>query len=302
MGSNTILVVGGSGFVGRHVINRLVSQAYRVLVPTRKRDRARHLFLLPTVDVIQCDVGDPTVLARLAIGTEAVINLTGILNETRHETFDRVHVELTQKIVTACHGAGVRRLLHMSALHAATMAPSAYLRTKAQGEAAVREVNDVAVTVFRPSVIFGARDSFTNRFARLLRFAPGVLPLACPQARFQPVHVEDVARAFALALDEHRTFGQAYDLCGPRVYTLHELVTYIARLRRRRTRVVGLSDFFSRMQATLLEFVPGKPFSRDNYYSLQVDNVCDGGGALAPVFGIAPTPLEEVAPSYLGEG
>ncbi len=149
-------------------------------------------------------------------------------------------------------------------------------------------------------MIFGARDSFTNRFARLLRFAPGVFPLACPQARFQPVHVEDVARAFVLALDEHRTFGQAYDLCGPRVYTLHELVTYIARLRRLRTRVVGLSDSLSRMQATLLELVPGKPFSRDNYYSLQVDNVCDGGGALAPVFGIAPTPLEEVVPSYLG--
>ncbi|HLF23078.1 MAG TPA: NAD-dependent epimerase/dehydratase family protein, partial [Burkholderiales bacterium] len=193
-------------------------------------------------------------------------------------------------------------LLHMSALNAALDAPSHYLRTKAMGEDTVHRAAgaDFHVTSFRPSVIFGPRDSFINRFADLLKLAPFVFPLACPEARFQPVYVEDVVRTFVAALDNHKTFGSRYALCGPKVYRLREIVEYIARLLGLRTRIVGLNDALSLLQAAMLELFPGKPFSLDNYRSLQVDSVCRDG--FPTVFGITPTALESVAPSYLGSG
>lgn len=294
-------MLGGTGFVGRALAVRLTDAGHRLRILTRRRARHRDLLVLPHTVLVQGDVHDAAFLREQFAGMDAVINLVGILNERgRRSSFQRVHVDLPAKVAQTCRERGVRRLLHMSALHADTAAPSRYLRSKAEGEEAVRRVTDIDATIFRPSVIFGARDSFTNRFARLLRLAPGVFPLACPQARFQPVYVGDVARAFAAALREYRTFGQGYDLCGPRIYALHELIAYIARLQGRRRRIIGLSDRLSRLQATLLEFAPGKPFSRDNYRSLQVDNVCEaGGGVLEEVFGIAPTPLEEIAPRYL---
>lgn len=294
-------MLGGTGFVGRALAARLVDTGHRLRILTRRRDRHRDLLVLPQTVLVQGDVHDIGFLREQFTGMDAVIHLVGILNEHgKRQSFERVHVELPAKVVQACRERGVGRLLHMSALHADPMAPSHYLRTKARGEEAVREIVDVDATIFRPSVIFGRHDSFTNRFARLLRLSPGIFPLACPQARFQPVYVDDVVRAFIDSLDEHRAFGQTYDLCGPRVYTLHELVTYIARLQRLPRRIIGLSDGLSRLQAAVLELVPGKPFTRDNYHSLQVDNVCDAGGALKTVFGISPTPLEQVVPGYIG--
>lgn len=250
-------------------------------------------------------------------GHDAVINLVGILNETRRQTFARVHAELPAKIVRAAIAARVPRLLHMSALHAKPDAPSAYLRTKAAGEAVVLaaesttapslargprldpigESDALHVTVFHPSVIFGEGDSFTNRFARLLRLTPGVFPLACPEARFQPVYVGDVADAYVHALGSVATHGRAYDLCGPRRYTLRELVVYVALLGGHRTRIVGLPDWAARLQARVLELAPGKPFTYDNYLSLQVDSVCDAG--FPPEFGIIPRALEDLAPAWL---
>jgi len=201
--------------------------------------------------------------------------------------------------VQVCRETGVPRLLHMSALQAARTAPSHYLRTKALGEEAVHRAEgpDFHVTSFRPSVIFGPGDGFLNRFAGLLRFVPGFFPLACPGARFQPVYVEDVVRAFADSLDNHKTFGQRYDLCGPQIYTLREIVEYVAKLLDKRVCVVGLPDGLSWLQAAMLEFAPGKPFSLDNYRSLQVDSVCEKG--FPEVFGITPARLEEIAPGYL---
>ncbi|MDH3282771.1 MAG: complex I NDUFA9 subunit family protein, partial [Gammaproteobacteria bacterium] len=234
-------------------------------------------------------------------GRDTVINLIGILNEKGRsgKGFMRAHAELPGKIVQACRETGVTRQLHMSALHAARTAPSHYLRTKALGEeTALRaESPDFHVTSFRPSVIFGPGDSFLNRFAGLLRLAPGVFPLACSGSRFQPVYVEDVVRAFADSLDNHKTFGQHYNLCGPQVYTLREIVEYVAKLIDKRVCVVGLPDGLSYLQAAALEFAPGKPFSLDNYRSLQVDSVCEKG--FPEVFGITPTSLEEIAPGYL---
>jgi len=294
----TVCVFGGTGFVGRALAARLMQVGHDVRIPTRRLDRHKDLLVLPTVSLRPGDVYDPGFIRQVVAGCDAVINLVGVLNEGRGVSFAAAHVALPEKIVAACQEQGVPRLLHMSALNAAVSAPSRYLRTKAAGEEVVR-ASDLNVTIFRPSVIFGPHDGFLNRFAKLLRLSPGVFPLACPDARFQPVYVEDVARAFVQALDAYRTHGQAYALCGPRVYTLREIVSYLARLLRLHRRIVGLNDTLSRWQATVAEFLPGKPFSRDNYASLKLDSVCDGQNALTDVFGIRPTPLEEIAPGYL---
>lgn len=295
-------MLGGTGFVGRAIAARLSAAGHDIRVLTRFSSRHKDLLVLPGLVLVDGDVHNPAFLQRQFKGVDVVINLVGILNERGHSGagFERVHAELPAKIVTVCRHVGVHRLLHMSALGAAHHAPSFYLRTKARGEDAAHAAGpDVHVTSFRPSVIFGARDDFTNRFAVLLRFAPWLFPLACPDAKFQPVYVEDVARAFVDAIGEYRSYGQRYDLCGPTVYRLRELIDYIATLQGRRVCVVGLGATLSRLQATFLEYAPGKPFSLDNYRSLLVDNVCTGDNALRAAFGIEPTPLEQVAPGYL---
>lgn len=299
-----ICVLGGTGFVGRSLLMRLTEAGHQLWVPTRGRERHRDLTVLPSLVLVDGDVYRPTFLRDFFQGKDAVINLVGILNESRRLRFEHAHVQLPAHIVQACQEAGVGRLLHMSALNAAPDSPSAYLRTKAAGEENVHRAasTEFRVTSFRPSVIFGAHDSFTNRFAKLLRLAPGVFPLACPEAKFAPVYVDDVVRAFSSALSDYRTFGARYDLCGPKIYTLREIVAYLARLLRKRTRIVGLNDTLSRLQAGVLEHFPGRPFSRDNYRSLQVDSVCpnETAGALRNVFGIVPTSVEQVVPGYLG--
>ncbi len=296
-----ICILGGSGFVGRALSARLVADGHEVLVPTRRYDKHRDLLVLPTLSLLQGNVHDPEFLARCCEGQDAVINLVGILNERGRNgrSFARVHVEFPEKLVAACRRAGVKRLLHMSALNASLSAPSHYLRTKAMGEdTAHRGADDgIRVTSFRPAVIFGPRDSFVNRFAGLLRLAPGVFPLACPDAKFQPVYVEDVVSAYVHALHDTKTHGQRYDLCGPKVYSLREIVSYIAELMGKRVHIVGLNRALSHLQAALLEFAPGKPFSLDNFRSLQVDSICTSR-AFPEVFGITPTPMEQVVPTY----
>ncbi len=300
-----ILVVGGSGFVGRHLVAALAARGARVTVPTRRRARAGHLLPLPTVEVVEADVGRPGELERLAAGRDAVVNLVGVLHSRRGRRdergpndygpdFARVHVELAQAVVNACHAAGVKRLLHMSALGADPRGPSEYLRSKGVAERAALAAADTAVTVFQPSVIFGPEDAFLNLFAQLARFLP-VLVLACPQARFQPVYVGDVARAFVAALEAREAHGRRYTLCGPRQYTLRELVQTVCRITGRRRLVIGLGDRLSYVQARLMELLPVKLMTRDNYYSMQVPSVCDG----AFPFGIEPAALEAVAPAWL---
>jgi NADH dehydrogenase len=289
-----VLVIGGSGFLGRHVVRQLVTRGLAVRVPTRNRERAKELILLPTVDVVQADVHDDATLQGLVRSADAVINLVGVL----HGDFNRAHVELPRRIVAACREAGVQRLVHVSALKAAADAPSAYLRSKAAGEALIRTAQGehLQTTILQPSVIFGREDRFLNLFARLARALP-VIALASPSARFQPVHVDDVARAIAAALTDARTFGRSYELCGPRVYTLRELVAYVVRSLGLRRPIVGLGKSLSWLQAAILEHLPGKLMTRDNVLSMQVDNVC--GCAFPEVFGFTPTPLEAVVPLYI---
>jgi uncharacterized protein YbjT (DUF2867 family) len=292
----SVLVLGGSGFVGRHLISRLVRDGNRVVVPTRRRENARHLILLPTVDVVDADVHDPATLKRLMADVSAVVNLVGILNESGRDTFARAHVELANNLVTACRVAGVRRLVQMSALNADPGGPSAYLRSKGEAEAAIA-ASGLDWTIFQPSVIFGPEDRFLNLFAKLESFLP-VMAIAAAQTRFQPVFVGDVAHCFAHALADNATIGQHYRLCGPEVYTLRELVAFVGRVSEHERPIVALGPTLGRLQARLLELMPGTPMSRDNLASMQVDSVC--GCAFPAVFGITPTSLAAIAPTYLG--
>lgn len=290
------LVLGGSGFIGRYVVARLAAHGHRVTVLTRRRASARHLILLPTVDVVEGDPFDRATLLRHATPVTAVINLAGILNERGSETFARVHVELPRLVVDACKAAGVRRVVHVSAIGAdAHGGPSRYLRSKGEGEAIV-EQSGLDWTVLRPSIVVGREDRFLNLFARLARALP-VLAIAAPAARFQPIYVRDVAACVDRALDDDATIGQRYNLCGPKVYTLRELVAYAAEVSGHPRPIVGLGATASKLQALALELLPGGLMTRDNLASMTRDNVCDG--PFPPVFGITPTALEAVVPSYL---
>ena len=299
--AENLLVVGGSGFVGRHLVAALAARGARVTVPARRRERAKHLLLLPTVEVVETDVTAPGAetsaqgaLGALVAGRDAVINLAGVLHGP---DFSRVHVELPQAIARACREHGVRRFLHLSALGAAPDAPSEYLRSKGLGERAVLAAPELDATVFRPSVVFGPEDSFLNLFAALARWLP-VLALACPGAKFQPVYVGDVVRAILAALHERASFGKSYDLGGPRVYALIDLVQYVCDITGRRRWVIGLSDRLSKWQALAMEYSPWPLLTRDNYLSMQVPSV-----SMVPFpFGIQPAALESLAPSWLAPG
>ena len=297
-----IAIVGGNGFVGRHLTAKLVEQGYQVSVLTRRRESSRSMWVLPGVEWVECNVYEEGVISEIFANHQAVVNLVGILYEKKDngKGFHRAHVELPRIIVNACLRAGVSRLLHMSALHAdAQQSPSYYLKSKGQGEDLVHRASSegLAVTSFRPSVIFGENDAFFNRFSHLLKLAPLVFPLACPHSKFSPVYVGDVVHAFVAALKIPETIGQRYDLCGPKIYQLYDLVTYVMTLTGHRRLIINLPNVMARIQAWLLEFVPGKPFCRDNYRSLQIDSVCKQ--AFPAVFNLKPAAIESVVPQYL---
>lgn len=297
-----VCVLGGTGFVGTELVARLAHLGHRVRVLTRSAFRAQHLTVLPTVDVVEANPHDPAALAQHFTGADVAVNLIGILNERGRSGagFRAAHSELARKVVEAARSRRVRRLLHMSALGAdAASGPSHYLRTKGEAEQHVRAAApDVDFTIFRPSVIFGAGDSLTNRFARLLRLTGGFLPLAKPQARFSPVWVQDVAEAFVRALHGGTAGGQTYELCGPEVYTLEALVRTTARIAGLPCHLLPLPDALARAQAFVMDFVPGKPLSTDNLRSLSIDAVCRDDGCAQ--LGIRPQALSAVAPGYLG--
>jgi NADH dehydrogenase len=291
-----VCMIGGSGFVGAAIADQLASGGRNVRVLTRSRPNAMPLLVLPTVEIAVADVHDPAALRRAFEGMDAVVNLCGILHETRRQSFAACHVELPLKVAEAARACGVRHLLHMSALGASTEGPSDYLRTKGRGEAALRQAAGILpITIFRPSVIFGAGDRLLNLFAAAARMP--VFPLAAANARFQPIWVEDVARCFVAALGDPRTFGQTYELAGPRVYTLAELVRLSAESAGRKTRIVALPAPLANLQASVFERLPGKLITRDNLRSMSVDNVA--AGDFPAIFGFRPSPLEAVVPAYL---
>ena len=298
MKHNSICILGGTGFVGKQIAGRLAASGKHVRIVTRNRNNHREMLVLPDIELIEADVFDNAQLKEHIKGMDAVINLIGILNEKQHngDGFRRVHVELPKSMLGACQDLNISRIIHMSALNAdANLGTSFYLRTKGEGENTLHTYASerLAVTSFRPSVIFGPGDSFLNRFAGLLKVMPYFFPLACANARFAPVYVGDVADRFVQALDDRTTFGKRYDLCGPEEYSLRELVEYTARMLDLKRRVISLPDVVSRMQANVLEWFPGKPFSIDNYNSLQLDSICHQAER-------EPTTLDMVVPSFLG--
>jgi NADH dehydrogenase len=303
MNINTIGILGGSGFVGGKLANLLDGRGFKLRLLTRSRERCRYLWMLPNTRIIEVNVHDQDALSLALADCDAVINLVGILNERKDDGrgFQRVHVELVSKVVKACKVNGIRRLLHMSAMNADPFGPSYYLRTKAEAEDLVMNATDdgLGVTIFRPSVIFGPGDAFLNRFAQLLRTAPLMFPLACTNARFQPVYVGNVVEAFYRTLTQADSLGRRYDLGGAEVKTLGELVDYVAHVIGVRRVIIPLGPLASRLQANVLEFFPGKPFSRDNYRSTQEDSVCRGENGLVQL-GIEPTTLGTIVPTYLG--
>ena len=298
-----ILLIGGTGFLGSAVVRELARRPASAdscfTLPTRRRDHAKHLLVLPTANVIDADVHDPATLARLMAGQDAVISLVGVLKggegEPYGKGFARAHVELPQKIAAAAKAAGVRRVLHVSALKAAADAPSGYLRSKAAGEAVLQSAG-LDLTIFRPSVIFGPGDSFLTLFAKLAKIAP-LFPLAGADARFQPVWVEDVAATVADSLQRAESIGAAYDLCGPTQYSLRQLVGYAAAVAGHPRAIIGLPEAIAWLQAWAMEFIPNGPMTRDNIRSMRVASVCDSGCTLP--FGRVATALEVVAPTYL---
>jgi uncharacterized protein YbjT (DUF2867 family) len=298
MTQRTVVILGGTGFVGSHLVPTLLRKGWQVRVPSRNRNLRRDLGTLPGVQLVTANVQDPAQLTRLFSGASVVINLVGILNETGRDGsgFRRAHVDLTRRVIAACERSGVQRLLQMSALNAGR-GSSHYLRSRGEADALVRD-SGLDWTIFQPSVIFGPGDGLFMRFAALLQLSP-VLPLARAGARFAPVYVGDVVAAFLRALDDSRTAGRSYELYGPQVWTLAEIVRYTAQKSGMKRLVIPVPDLLGRVQAALLEFVPGKPFSMDNFRSLQLDSVGGIDGLFA--LGIEKTPIESVVPAMLAK-
>lgn len=297
-----VLLLGGSGFVGTYIVNRLSQRGIEVTVPTRRRERTKALIIQPGVSMPEANIHCEKTLTELMRGHDAVINLVGILHSRDvvlpySRDFAEAHVELPKKIVAACKASGVRRLVHMSALNADSKGPSEYLRSKGDGEAIVLAAQgDLDVTVFRPSVIFGLGDSFLSMFAAVLKKVP-FFPLGFGHARFQPVWAADVADAFVDCLRDANTFGQAYELVGPKVYTLRELVDYTKELTGSRATIITLSEGWAYLQAGLMWLAPNPMLSPDNLRSMEKDSVGEPG-AQAPA-NWRPTALESIAPTYI---
>lgn len=294
-----VLVLGGTGFVGCHVCEKLQRAGWSVTVPTRRAANAASVQHLPRLTVIEADVHDPAALARLLPGHDAVVNLVAILHGSE-AAFERTHVELPRKIAAACLASGVRRLVHVSALGVSEDGPAKYQRSKARGEALLRAAG-LELTVLRPSVIFGAGDRFLNLFAQLQAVFP-VMPLAGASARFQPVWVEDVASAVVACLQDPATVGHTYDCAGPEVLTLADLVRLAGRHGSRARPVLPLPMAVGRLQALMMELAPGEPLmSRDNLDAMRVDNVATGQHPGLSALGITPASVHAIAPGYLGQ-
>jgi NADH dehydrogenase len=303
-----VCVLGGTGFIGREIVSRLAAAGHGVKVLTRNPAAHRELQVLPSVRFIRADVHDEARLEDAFDGCDVVINLVGILNETglgrgNGEQFRRVHTELPQKCVRACRAAGVRRYLHMSGLKADSQrGPSHYLKSKGLAEDYIREhcaAGAPEYVIFQPSVVFGPGDAFINNFAGILKLTPGVLPLACADARFAPVYVGDVADAFMACLERRDVAGRTFELCGPDVMTLGDIVRMTASFLGLKRFVLPLPRSVSRVQAAVMDYVPGKPFSTDNFLSATLDSTCTSDGLAA--LGLTRTSLRSVLPRYLSK-
>lgn len=297
MSKRRVTLLGGTGFVGTQLSCRLAQEFEEVVLLTRHSQRSRTLRILPNVHVEQTNVHDAAELKSALAGSDVVINLVGILNvagKSSANSFEGAHADLTKSVVDTCKALGIKRYLHMSALNADEKnGSSEYLRSKGKAENTVKNSKSLDWTLFQPSVIFGEKDAFFNRFAALLTSLP-VFPLACPDARMAPVYVGDVVESMMTAINDSSSIGQSIQLCGPEDYSLQEIVEYTASTCGLKRKIIRLPDGVAKFQARVMEFVPGKPFSRDNYLSLQTDSVCSNDCSRQP------TSIQAIVPGYLG--
>jgi len=294
-----ICVLGGSGFVGSAIVAKLTTAGYAVKVLTRRRDVAKNLLLLPNVQVLECNVLDYQALNAALRGADAVINLLGILHQSRRLGFNAVHHQLPVQLAKICMDLNIKRLIHMSSLRADKNAPSQYLRSKGAGEEALATHHDqLNITIFKPSIIFGREDKFINLFATMLKVFP-VIFLAKPNAKFQPIWVEDVASCFVACVENTASYGQTYELVGPKVYTFRELLQAVMQTLEIQRPIIGLNDSLSYAQALMMELLPIKLMSRDNIRSMDVDSVSNE--SFPAIFNLIPTSLETIMPQYLAD-
>lgn len=302
MPTKKVLLLGGAGFVGRLVAAQLVRRGYKVIIPTRYIERTKSLWVLPGVQCVLSNVHQLENLVALCSQLsrdDVVINLVGILHDRPAfpygKAFEKNHVDLPRKIIAAMKACGLRRYIHMSALGANSSGPSMYQRSKGDGEALVK-ASGLDWTIFRPSVIFGQDDQFINLFASLQKYAP-ILPLAGSSAQFQPVAVSDVAQTFVFSITMPSTIHKSYDLCGPKTYSLKELVRLAGKKGGSTSWIIPIPNFMGYVQAFFLENLPGPTLmSRDNVSSMKIDNILpkDIKNPLEEIFSISPKPLESL--------
>ncbi len=294
-------MLGGSGFIGRYVVQRLAARGDVIPVGCRRAEEAK--FLKPLGDVgqiatLNVTIGDEQLLPAFLAGNDALVNCVGILRETGSQTFEGVHHTGPARLARLAREAGIERFVHISAIGAEPRSPSAYARTKAAGEAAVRDAFPT-VTILRPSVVFGPEDQFFNRFAAMATISP-VLPLiGGGHTRFQPVYVGDVADAVVKCLDDPTTAGRTYELGGPKVYTFRELIELVLGEIRRKRLLVDLPFGLAAIQARLMSMLPNPPLTPDQVELLKRDNIVSSGALTLATLGITPTAVEGVLPTYL---
>ena len=275
-----VLLLGGSGFIGKQLAFALANQGWKVTVPSRRPHRNRSLLVHPNVRLLQANITDPDGLHELCHDQQVVINLVGILHERRKGDFRRFHVDFIKSVVEACSQNGIKRLLHVSALGAdQATGSSLYLRSKGEAENLLHTFGQrgLQVTSFQPSVVFGKEDDFINRFAGILRWYAGYFPLACADSKLAPVYVGDLVERIVAAIDDKDSFSRRYQVCGPEVFTLRQILELIIETLRLPVRIMPLSKGLSKLQALMLQNLPGKLFTMDNYRSLQTDNICTDG-------------------------
>jgi uncharacterized protein YbjT (DUF2867 family) len=297
---NVATVFGGSGFIGRRVVKRLVQAGYVVRVAVRDVQGAADLKPLGAVGQVvplRAGITDPAAIQRAIEGADIVVNLVGILSERRAGDFQRIQGDGAGHVAAAATAAGVSRLVHLSALGADAASPSRYAKSKAAGETAVLAAFPTA-TVLRPSVLFGPDDHFFNRFAAMAQILP-VMPVICGATKFQPVYVEDVADAVLAAITLPKAAGRIYELGGPAQWTMRQVLTYILAQTHRPARLFDVPMGLARFQAGIMEHLPGKPFTRDQLLLLGRDNTVSASAEGLAELGVQATPIEMVVPAYL---
>ncbi|MEC8996488.1 MAG: complex I NDUFA9 subunit family protein [Pseudomonadota bacterium] len=291
---NNITMLGGTGFIGSRLVFELSKFSNNITILTRSREKNKKLLVIPNIKIVEADINDDIALREYTKDSDLVINTVGILNELDSiNSFENLHVNLVKKISNVIKYHKIKRMIHIGSLNSMNSNTSNYMKSKAEAEKYLLEItsNFCNVTIVKPSVVFGENDTFFNRFAKILKYSP-IFPLACPYSKFAPIYVGDLTKIIIESINAKKTYNQAIDITGPKIYTFHELIKLTLEFMKIKRFVIPLPDFLSRIQAYIFERLPGKIFTIDNYHSLQVDSVSDTGIK-------GTTFIEQVVPTYL---